>query len=985
MVSPPPPSAPPPPPDGPSDPPPPTIEPTHSSPPDQPNRSTAPSSQVPPPAASKRKTTASKRKTAAPKPETTPTRRSKRQRQQSPELIPDDTAAPKPKRQKTAAASSSTTTPATTRAKRPAPKKGKVQGLWDLDQLPILHGALPTPLPSPWTLQDENRFRQLNNLPPTTLTWTFESHIVWSRCKVIRDSFSISIAAGEPAQVLWEYGAFVRCVRCPGDEEYGLGWEQWLAPLGGGGANCVRPVVSDIWVTERGQVSWDDQISTLARVTRRGVPNALRPRRAAEFFSKVSEGEGGQKEYFFWWRHSKGVRVNGWRVVQPHTPGEEEGGPDVAIGPLPDFAIIQVEDVVLFFWKNQAALTYAPASMEEDKVRIREEKEEEEKKRREEEANATEEAARRAREAEEEEKRKEDEARAAEEGRKVQEAKDAEEKSRKEKAGREKLLERTEAKAAEEKKRKEKETKAAAEKKKKEQEAKDAAEKQRKDNEPKATEPKKSRQDILKASVDKFVLNTAPPKAAEEAKKKKPKTTAGAKKTKEPDADAFAAFLRDMQASGQDQQTQAPQTAPAMPTAQMMPQQPPPVMDEASQRDEWETIWKLGVGANEATRDRNSPLPALHIGDWADIDNESVVLSIATLWNALRDHDDNRRFAFNDSSQYSLVRLDFKTTTGQRELCMPAVHAGPTSSNDLLIPMLMSGTWRSPPNSAGFAPGKNPNKDKGKPEPTYKDDKKGDVGAIGHTVFAVAQRLGKDAEGCDQVRAIIMDSCPSASAENPQRIPDNVGKTIRRMGWLEGQDNMGGQIENRDHPPRVVEWQYPQVPHQVSPNSCGIHTILNAWRYMLGLPEVNSSVRLTGRRATASDENRFIDDALRMINLALRGYMDLRTIQAFFNHYGFCALQDPLSAAVAKSSGISATRMDAGILSDILEEQRTIATVRAPPPVPTANMFPEDDIDRVRQGSVNTPDILWSRAVHFLELAGGDVEQASWLKKNAGE
>lgn len=711
----------------------------------------------------------------------------------------------------------------------------------------IPQDAATTPIPSPGAVQDLDAPRKEDGLSP--IQWTFQSDPLY-RMDVIRNSVDISIAAGMPPTENFELAggaAFVRCIRSPRDAAIAGSETQGLLPssvgLGGGakgkGWNHVRPVVSDLWVAERGQISFHDQISLLAASTRRGALNALKPRRAADLFrvdAVVGEVEGQEKgkEFYFWWAQGRAVRVNGVEVIPTHTAGEEEeeGGPDVAIGPLPDFAVIQVEDVVLFFWKNEAALHYLPASVEADKVRVKEMEEEEE-----------------------EERRKEKERQEAEQ----------------------------------------------------------------------------LDQDLLGETEE----ESGPPAAAD--------------------------------------QTQLQLISDEI--NQLF--SPDPVQEsvlEQNRRDEWKIIWDTGVRRNERQRAEDPTIDCQQIISYSDVGNLDLVASIAAVWDAVVSPEDGRQFAFNSDSMYALVRGDFLDKMGKRSRCTAAVH-GP---NDLLIPMVMDGYTRSPPNSAGFPPGQDPNDHNIKIPSMDPDNPKGDKGRVGHTVFVVAQRIEEDRIEGDQVSAIIFDSRPTGS-EQSKRIDDNVGKTIRRIGWL-GIDWFRRATEDRDAPPRVVETLQPRVPFQVSPNSCGIHAILHAWGYMLGLPALNSNVRLHGQRLTtqwqqAAEEETFITDAVRMINLAVAGHMDFRTIQAFFNHYGFCQLQDPNSSSEAQPEQRMATMMNDEVLDKILDEKRDAeSTMKGTEP--TDYQFREDDIWQVRQVAEG---MKWSAAVYYLDTANGDIDMAKQL------
>ena len=753
----------------------------------------------------------------------------------------------------------------------------------------------------------------------------------------MKDSFTISMAAGMPGEKYWDRDggtAFVRCVRCPGDEDGKEGLNSGEVKGRGGGWNCVRPMVSDIWVSQRGQISWSDQISPLTSSTRRGVPNPLKPRLAAEFFRLSLPS--GEKEFYFWWPHSHAVKVNGLGVILPNYTTEDEGGPDVAIGPLPDFAIIQVKDAVMFFWKNEGALRYLCESAETDLMKVgaadRELKRrrEEERKRREAEDGEGED---RQREKGEEAERRNREARDAEEKRKEREAEDVEEAEKQQK----------EAKSAEETMRKEEQEKAIAETLKKQWEAK-------------AAEDTVKRQKKVKA-------------AEETGKRKKEAKAAAAARQEEEIMRFFQAQQQQEQLDPLDEallgeNDELPGLLPmADPAASQR-------MMEEARRDRWMFAWQGGVDKNERRRRRDPNATGHRIESWRNLTHDDVHLGIATVWNTITSQPDGRQFAFNDAEQYQIVRGPFVDAQGRREKCMAAVN-GP---NDLLIPMVMDGYNQSPPNSAGFPPGQDPNDHKERPPPVDQDDPDGDKGAVGHTVFVVAQRVGEDPVRGDQIRAIVMDSRPGA--ESNQRIKDNIGKTIRRIGWL-GMDKNGRQVENRDAPPELVEVQTPQVPHQISENSCGIHAILHAWAYMLGLPALDSDTRLNGKTYTPEEESKFINDALRMINLALVGHMDLYTIQAFFNYYGFCQLQDPNDRSVQQPETTFTATMNGKILMEIMEERRAVAQPTASEP--TESRFPERDIMKVKD---KVEGVNYSGAVHLLESADGDVDMAVNLGLN---
>ncbi|KAL8849146.1 MAG: hypothetical protein Q9221_005869 [Calogaya cf. arnoldii] len=875
----------------------------------------------------------------APSPDETkpPPRRSKRGRHESPEFKHGvegvESASKRQKRSKTAPAEPSAdptdtqSTPADPTqppSKKPTSKKNDT--LQSLERLspPLLS---PTPIPSPWSLVLLANEVRRAGLVPRDFTWTYQTEPLY-KMPVIKDSFSICLAGGMPLEHLFDAGAaFVTCVRSPGDRIAGGGMGKWLpnggnpdgAAAGGGkggakkaGWNCVRPVVSDVWVAQRAQINWDDAVSALGASTVRGKLNPLKPRRAAEFF-RIGE------DYFFWWQHSRAVRVNGRWVIQPHTPGEEEGGPDVAVGPLPDFCAIQVEDAVLFFWRNGEVRRFLPGSVEGDRVRLGEEgervREEGERKRerevkekeaKEKEAKDKDEAGRKRDEEQQRKSREAEETLRKERKAKEREKKVREEAARKRKEKSDGLLrqmkEKWQAEEAEETVRVERE---AEEREKKEREMKEREKEEREEAE---------RNEVLRQITQKF------------------------------------AAAKQVAAAQQVDPTHHPQL---------------PYAELEDRRYRWKLIWNRGLQRHTQQRNQTDDRTCHKIRHWWNLSSDDVSLGIATLWNAIVLQDRGPKFAFNYFDQ-AYVRGMFVVEGEKRAKVMAAVY-GP---NDYLIPITW-GAYQSPPNSAGWPPGQDPNANKPPPTNPGKDDHEDIDAAVGHTLFAVAQRIKKDPKGGDQIRAIVMDSAPHGGPGHRKRIEDDIGKTVRRTGWL-GMDMNGQQLENRDAPPNI-SFQDLRVPLQVSVNSCGVHAILHAWGWMMGLPALDSIIRppcrkIETEKQKAEEETEFIDNALLMINLALAGHMDLRTIQAFFNYYGFCRLQDPENPEEAKPEAVVATRMNQEILEDRLDGLRALERVGAGQP--TVNEFPEEDIRDVRWVIASGKH---SEAVEWLRMANGDV------------
>ncbi|KAI4176704.1 MAG: hypothetical protein LQ346_007837 [Caloplaca aetnensis] len=309
---------------------------------------------------------------------------------------------------------------------------------------------------------------------------------------------------------------------------------------------------------------------------------------------------------------------------------------------------------------------------------------------------------------------------------------------------------------------------------------------------------------------------------------------------------------------------------------------------------------------------------------------------------------------------------------GTRTFLWAAVHA----PHDLLIPLVLHDEHASPPNSAKkhepYEPSENPTtakKPKPKPKPPKtaaekeEDAKKEAEGAKGHIVFAAARNLPHDTTG---VETLIMDSYPGIISR--ARIERSAARTVSEIGWRAM--NTNGTAPKLATEPTFTH-QDVAVPHQEGFNTCGMYTIFNAWVYMLHLPPLNRRARYYpggGGRRPGLDASMFLNDGRAMINLALRGRMDYRTIQAFFNYYGYCELQDPDDAGIALSAGARTSFMTEAELLRVLDMRREVEVSQL---AGVGEVMARANCSREEaQGS--------------LELAGGDVDVAVFLYLERG-
>lgn len=303
--------------------------------------------------------------------------------------------------------------------------------------------------------------------------------------------------------------------------------------------------------------------------------------------------------------------------------------------------------------------------------------------------------------------------------------------------------------------------------------------------------------------------------------------------------------------------------------------------DVGKEREEWRTIMMEGIQRHRAEQRKD---PKVNKKAFPSIEtsrllrSQDTYLATASVWHTVAENVE--KFAF--ASETELV--GYRQTPHDFDQRFPAAVYGP---NDLILPLLYADSQRSPPGSASqesfdhAEAEKDPEVDPktGKPKPP----------SPGHLLFAAAHR-----DDDNFVHTLIMDSAPHFTKKVKNLKPHRtVRKLVRRSGWL-AKDAEGVAVA-LGYEPAFIEEDL-QVPQQESIDSCGVHTILNAWRYMLRLPPVDQTQRLYQSDQPQSrnrEEKVFMKTAVAIINHALEGHMDLLTIQAFLNYFGFCGLQDP--------------------------------------------------------------------------------------------
>ena len=174
-------------------------------------------------------------------------------------------------------------------------------------------------------------------------------------------------------------------------------------------------------------------------------------------------------------------------------------------------------------------------------------------------------------------------------------------------------------------------------------------------------------------------------------------------------------------------------------------------------------------------------------------------------------------------------------------------------------------------------------------------------GRIGHYMVVIAERM----PGSTKVKLSYMNSmlsyCKAYGEVNEVR---GLARTIVcNSGWMAGQK------------PQWLEEDWTSVALQGGGNTCGFHTVLNTWAYMLGI-KINVSAR-----CTQTDYK----SARNLINLALQGSVSSLEIEAWMQVHGYAAFKPSPESRNVTSSAHS-VRMNEHILECHLDYLRDLET-----------------------------------------------------------
>ena len=300
----------------------------------------------------------------------------------------------------------------------------------------------------------------------------------------------------------------------------------------------------------------------------------------------------------------------------------------------------------------------------------------------------------------------------------------------------------------------------------------------------------------------------------------------------------------------------------------------------------WEDILNQNLARYSSRLDGLNYRPhKIQIYDGMDL--EDVLLAVATIWDALR-HFDTYAFAGEEhlNPAYSKVVKDGT---------WPSFGVVGGGNGRFIMPL-------------GFGPEQRKQEKQFKKNQANiqkqkiaktKDEKEGKSVAepLGHILLAVARRGSPDT---NQVDIEIRDSLPGCERS------DHIKERAQRLAatWL----------GMKEVTPTFAAVKVVRQPSRIS--TCGLFTILNAWAVMLGIPLLEERKRSNDR---VHNDREFLERALEIVNLALAGCMDSRTIQAFLNVYGYSATQDVHDLP---EHTVDAVRMDRGRLRRSLQHQK---------------------------------------------------------------
>ena len=344
----------------------------------------------------------------------------------------------------------------------------------------------------------------------------------------------------------------------------------------------------------------------------------------------------------------------------------------------------------------------------------------------------------------------------------------------------------------------------------------------------------------------------------------------------------------------------------------------------------WETILNDGMERyNEIYKQetRRTREVFASIESEQEIEDGPVCIAIASLWEALRRAGTIFSFAtaitfeVNRSAETSVMFPGETVVFGHYPLIIPLYmpakeHIGPPPKAELQT------AWKIKEEQYRQDRIKKLEKTRGRGKGAK--DRSNWANGVGHFVLAIVERHDNE-----QIQITISNSGPRYARNEDLA---NAARTlVTCSGWL-GVDADGNRLRAA---PDFAPVAFPEVPLQRYGNTCGLYVILNAWAYMLGIP-----IRQERERKSQYPHTQFQKTALRIINLALAGFMDSLTIQAFFNVWGYAIEQD-VNDSNARVTVARTVRMNETILQTLVGDQRVIERYQAASSAPSEEQITE--------------------------------------------
>lgn len=220
---------------------------------------------------------------------------------------------------------------------------------------------------------------------------------------------------------------------------------------------------------------------------------------------------------------------------------------------------------------------------------------------------------------------------------------------------------------------------------------------------------------------------------------------------------------------------------------------------------------------------------------------------------------------------------------------------------------------------------------------------------LGHHLLAVVVKQNDEA-----VDALIFDSAPGVRSS--EEIQNVVGGLIRNTGWM-GIDAGGGRLPVTP----TIEYFYPTIPLQEGEDTCGFYQILNAWAMMLGIV-----IHPDRQRRTTTNSEDFLIQGVHIFNLAINGFMDSTTIEAFMKVHGYSD-ENPNRPL---DSRIDTVAMSTAKLDEIMMDLRTRGRALA---VQRTTTYSDEAIAEVMNGS----GVNRSTALQALRKHNGNTDAAT--------